>query len=534
MTRQYHTWKKRITAFALVFALLFSMIPASMSSAAKKVSLAKKKLTITVGKSKQLKLKNNKKKVSWKVVSGKTKVKLKAKKKTGVTIVAKKKGKAKVQAIVGKKKYTCKVTVVGKSTPTPEDTSIPDPQVSADPDATADVTASGQPSGSTHPGQSSQPDVPTYNPGSSNQPTQNPGSSSQPTQNPGQSSQPTQNPGGNIDLGDKTAFNIGSKRLALGISRDEVLQVIGSATRTEKSPQGFDVIVYNPGGTYNGYTLIYLKDNVVVSLCAVGSAGTVSYGNLVKTGDEASTLAGTSGWSGESWFAATQDGKTKEGEGAYKYTASNPNATVFAYVDYYKKNQVYCIQAYSNTLKKDQMIYPAECNYTTEILNAVKLETAELLMAYRIACGYSASEYPLKPVDGLAAAAKQYLDSCPKGSDNPPDQQNSDKMKAQVLAQNGHDVPMHFAQITMAGSSDSIGFANSVLEQKTASDYIIKLSYTKQRPNGTYYKYWYQYFGIAVADDGNHHTYMIIDLVDRWNTTDKNWYGDGDDDEGWE
>ena len=243
-----------------------------------------------------------------------------------------------------------------------------------------------------------------------------------------------------------------------------------------------------------------------------------------------------SGWTGDSWFAA-KDGEAKEGEGAYKYTASNPNATVLAYVDYYrnKGNTVYCIQAYSNTISRDEMIYPAECEYNTEVLNAIKLETAELLMAYRIAVVSGLPKnYPLNSVDGLTTAAQNYLNGCPKGSDNPPDQQNSDKLKAEVLKQNGNDVPMHFAQITMSGSSDSIGFANSALEQKAASDYIIKLSHTAKRSNGTTYQYFYQYFGVGAADDGNHHTYMVIDLVDRWNTADKNWYEDGGDDEGWD
>lgn len=81
------------------------------ASAAKKVSLNTKKLTVMVGQSKRLKLKNNKKKVKWKVVSGKKNISLRKKKKTGLTIVGRKKGTAKVQAVIGKKKLACKITV---------------------------------------------------------------------------------------------------------------------------------------------------------------------------------------------------------------------------------------------------------------------------------------------------------------------------------------------------------------------------------------------------------------------------------------
>ena len=98
-------------AFLLVFVLSFSVIPQNVLAAKKKVKLSKKSVTVTVGKTVKVKLKNNKKKVKWTVVSGKKNVKLSKKKKTSVTIKGKKAGKAKVQAKVGKKKFVCKVTV---------------------------------------------------------------------------------------------------------------------------------------------------------------------------------------------------------------------------------------------------------------------------------------------------------------------------------------------------------------------------------------------------------------------------------------
>ena len=105
------------------------MIPASEVSAAKKVSLSNKKLTVTKGKSKTLKVKNTKKKVKWKILSGKKYISLKKKGKVAVSVKGKKKGTAKVQATVGKKKLTCKVTVknvkTSKTTPAPPVTTPP-------------------------------------------------------------------------------------------------------------------------------------------------------------------------------------------------------------------------------------------------------------------------------------------------------------------------------------------------------------------------------------------------------------------------
>lgn len=75
----------------------------------KKVALNKTKLTLTVGKSYKLKLKNNKKKIKW----SSSKKKVATVSKTG-KVKAKKAGTARITAKVGKKKYVCKVTVKNK------------------------------------------------------------------------------------------------------------------------------------------------------------------------------------------------------------------------------------------------------------------------------------------------------------------------------------------------------------------------------------------------------------------------------------
>ena len=137
--------KKQLTACLLAFALLLGMIPASEVSAAKKVSLSNKKLTVTKGKSKTLKVKNTKKKVKWKILSGKKYISLKKKGKVAVSVKGKKKGTAKVQAMVGKKKLTCKVTVknVKTSKTTPAPPVITTPSGTSTPSATTPAPPSG-------------------------------------------------------------------------------------------------------------------------------------------------------------------------------------------------------------------------------------------------------------------------------------------------------------------------------------------------------------------------------------------------------
>lgn len=101
-----------LKSFALFLALILmiTLIPAESICAKSNVKLNKTKLTLTVGESKTLKLKNNKKKVKW--TSTKKAVATVSKK---GKVTAKKKGTATIKAKVGKKTYTCKVTVKAKS-----------------------------------------------------------------------------------------------------------------------------------------------------------------------------------------------------------------------------------------------------------------------------------------------------------------------------------------------------------------------------------------------------------------------------------
>lgn len=97
---------RKIACLVLAFALTVAMAGQAPLQAKKKAKLNKTKLTLYVGKTAKLKVKNNKKKVKWSsskksvaTVSAKGKVK------------AKKKGKATIVAKIGKKKLKCKVTV---------------------------------------------------------------------------------------------------------------------------------------------------------------------------------------------------------------------------------------------------------------------------------------------------------------------------------------------------------------------------------------------------------------------------------------
>lgn len=132
--------KKRICSLLLVLALGGTiMVPAQSveaDAAGKKPTISAQKLTITKGKTKSLKIINTKKKVVWRQNTKKY-VKLKKVGKYKVKLTGKKAGTTKITAKVGKKKFTCKVTVKSVK---PNNTETPTVVPTATPVAKTDIT----------------------------------------------------------------------------------------------------------------------------------------------------------------------------------------------------------------------------------------------------------------------------------------------------------------------------------------------------------------------------------------------------------
>ena len=90
----------------MCFNILGNNFPASATGS---IALSKRSITIRVGKTKQLKVKNTRKKVTWKS----SRPKIATVTKTG-KIKAKRKGTSIITATVGKKKLRCTVKVIAK------------------------------------------------------------------------------------------------------------------------------------------------------------------------------------------------------------------------------------------------------------------------------------------------------------------------------------------------------------------------------------------------------------------------------------
>ncbi len=105
--------KQCFTAVTIA-AMMVSSYGTSVPVMAAKVTLPKT-AKVVVGAKKVLKLKNNKRAAKWKVSKGKKYVKIVKKSKKRCTVKGIKRGNATVQAVIGAKKYSCKVKVTAKA-----------------------------------------------------------------------------------------------------------------------------------------------------------------------------------------------------------------------------------------------------------------------------------------------------------------------------------------------------------------------------------------------------------------------------------
>ena len=108
MTRKKQL-KKFIICILCVICTLITFTPVN-ANAATKVTLSNTKITLKLGNTKVLKLKNAKGKVTWKTSNAKV-VSIKKKDASSITLVPKKQGKVTITAKNNKKTYTCKVNV---------------------------------------------------------------------------------------------------------------------------------------------------------------------------------------------------------------------------------------------------------------------------------------------------------------------------------------------------------------------------------------------------------------------------------------
>ena len=275
--------------------------------------------------------------------------------------------------------------------------------------------------------------------------------------------------------------------------------------REEKSPQGFDVIAFRENGNnsslsgnqydqkYSTYILAYLSNDEVIGITAIAPG--MSYAGEVSYGTPASTLA-SNGWTSVDWYLA--------GSAAGAYTKTIKGTEVIAFVDALGSNQVYCIQAFSDSFLVDDMTNVSETtlqlNYPAEVQTAMATESGELLNAYLVNQGQSAFRINTK----LSAAAKSYSSEIVSAGiiDASDASRSSSDIRSSIRA--AGIAPGAWGERVLIGNMDAIGFANSMIESSGARALLWSGDYAVMG------------LGAGAYNDGTvYYPNLVIDLIDK-------------------
>lgn len=306
-----------------------------------------------------------------------------------------------------------------------------------------------------------------------------------------------------------SGLTVGNRQLSVGMTKTAFNNALASKStdvkREEKSPQGFDVIAFRENGNnsslsgnqydqkYSTYILAYLQNNEVIGITAIAPG--MSYAGEVSYGTPASTLA-SNGWTSVDWYLA--------GSAAGAYTKTIKGTEVIAFVDALGSNQVYCIQAFSDSFLVDDMTNVSETtlqlNYPAEVQTAMATESGELLNAYLVNQGQSAFRINTK----LSAAAKSYSSEIVSAGiiDAIDASRSSSDIRSSIRA--AGIAPGAWGERVLIGNMDAIGFANSMIESSGARALLWSGDYAVMG------------LGAGAYNDGTvYYPNLVIDLIDK-------------------
>lgn len=306
-----------------------------------------------------------------------------------------------------------------------------------------------------------------------------------------------------------SGLTVGNRQLSVGMTKTAFNNALASKStdvkREEKSPQGFDVIAFRENGNnsslsgnqydqkYSTYILAYLSNDEVIGITAIAPG--MSYAGEVSYGTPASTLA-SNGWTSVDWYLA--------GSAAGAYTKTIKGTEVIAFVDALGSNQVYCIQAFSDSFLVDDMTNVSETtlqlNYPAEVQTAMATESGELLNAYLVNQGQSAFRINTK----LSAAAKSYSSEIVSAGiiDASDASRSSSDIRSSIRA--AGIAPGAWGERVLIGNMDAIGFANSMIESSGARVLLWSGDYAVMG------------LGAGAYNDGTvYYPNLVIDLIDK-------------------
>lgn len=376
---------KQIFAVLLAFVLAASGIAVPMEAgAAAKPRLNKRKATIYVGGTVKLKVLHKKKSVKW----SSSKKAVASVSKSGL-VKGKKEGTATITARTGGKKFSCKVTVKAKTEPSSGTNA---------PGSTAPAAASPTTNPSAAPTNSPSA-TPTNSPGNATAtpPGQSGGDETPPPGQSGGDETPPPAPTGEGPSGGNglvashqvpsasasDTLTVGNMSVTLGMTKAQVETGIGAApNRTEKSPLGFDVYIYNPSRDYTNYLLLQFDQGKVVGMSTISNYFT--YEDMLTSGEQTGSDRTDLTGKGFSSMRSKYDY-----EAGYMYTGDKEY--ILAFVDHQGSGKVYGVEILAQQTSKADGVTDLDALFKAE--KGIYSEDVNMAMAkelFDFACAFRA------------------------------------------------------------------------------------------------------------------------------------------------
>lgn len=295
-------------------------------------------------------------------------------------------------------------------------------------------------------------------------------------------------------------LTVGKISVKLGMSKEEVEKAAGGKpTRTEKSPLGFDVYIYNPSGDYTNYLMLQFDGaNGVVGMSTISAYFT--YEDKLTAGkDTVSTLTGNG-------FSRLSGYDYEKG-----YKLAGDNEYILAFIDHQGSGTLYAAEIFAKKTSKsasgntdlDDLFKVESCQYDSSILAAQRQQLFDWACAFR-----AAKKLPLFVADGKDGAQKHSDDMAKNGfvgTDSSGGQKMSDRFDGQYTGWMGA------AECVAGRSPDAFAFVTWILDDTSDTKPYNNLTKTADK-YGESIRQYYLNTGFSYNAGQKDKTFAALDL----------------------
>ena len=192
----------------------------------------------------------------------------------------------------------------------------------------------------------------------------------------------------------------------LGMTTAELTTLLGSPTRIDSTPQGYQGYVYNKDGTYENYILVYVDNGIVVGMASMSPNSGYDGFNIGDDPTE-NPLIGFKGM-----------GNSYDYNGACYRTTDTEH--MVAFIDYNGMSCVYAMLIFSttdgngNAVELEDLILAENLTYDSDTIADSATQMADWVNAYRYYLGLDLVQYVASGTKTGADAAQKHSEDMAK------------------------------------------------------------------------------------------------------------------------